>query len=523
MSNKIIILFAFFEGFTVMLVELLGGKMLAPYFGNSLIIWTSTIGITMTCLMIGYFIGGRLSSFEKKEPIIYVLLTICSIWILKMPDIVNSIIQRLNDYDIYRTSILSTSLLFTLPLVILGICPPILISMFTSKKNAGYSSAMVFAFSTIGSIVSALIIGFLIIEDFGISKPIMIYSLFFFLLNTFVFWDAFRDKLYYLLFSIPIALITFSSFKKQEQHNYLFISESLQGQLKVVDEPGNRIGNPRYLQINGVNQTRTIMDFNNPIMNQSGWFYVHLDGAIASHKPIGSNALLMGFGGGSIALELVKLDFNVDVVEIDERLPSIAHDYFLFDTSRVDFHIDDARHFIKKQKNKVKYDIVVIDLLHGEVQPNHIFTLEGLNELKHILKKDATIIVNYQSNYDEPQKPYLAILNTFWAANYDAIIAKTKDDRPADYIYIASPTIIPKNIFDDNHMNDCCFNNSQVKHFKENPTYITKDSDMIKNNPSLVVLTDNNPILETMNKESIVTWRKHMINHANKINTTLFK
>jgi hypothetical protein len=36
MSTKAILLLAFFEGVSVMLIELLGGKMLIPYFGNSL-------------------------------------------------------------------------------------------------------------------------------------------------------------------------------------------------------------------------------------------------------------------------------------------------------------------------------------------------------------------------------------------------------------------------------------------------------------------------------------------------------
>jgi hypothetical protein len=142
----------------------------------------------------------------------------------------------------------------------------------------------------------------------------------------------------------------------------------------------------------------------------------------------------------------------------------------LFDTTRVNYFIDDARHFIKKQKSKKLYDLVVIDLLHGEVQPNHVFTVEGLTELRKLLKDDATIIVNYQSNYDEPNKPFLAILKTFEEAGYDTKLFDTGKDRPADHIYVASPTKLPENLFNFDNMTDGAFNNSRVRSIISSPT-----------------------------------------------------
>lgn len=522
MSIKAILLLAFFEGVSVMFIELLGGKMLIPYFGNSLIIWTSTIGVTMSSLMIGYFIGGHLSKLKNSLSVLFIFLTITAIWMALMPAIVRPIIAKFSDAELYSASIFSAIGLFALPLILFGACPPILIAKLSSGQKAGLSSGKVFAASTIGSIVCALVVGFLIISKFGISGPLVIYGMLFFLLTVALLWGVFKEKLYFLIAALPIGLIVLASNKSSIQLNSLYISESLQGQLRVFDE-NERVGQPRILQINGVNQTKTFINFNTPVMNSSGWWYVHLDGALASHKPSGSDALLMGFGGGSLALELTNLNFKVDVVEIDARLPIIAHDYFLFDTSRVHFYIDDARHFIKKQKSNKKYDIVVIDLLHGEVQPNHIFTLEGLQELKLLLKDDATVLVNYQSNFDEPKQPFLSILNTFWAAGFDAKMTNTNNERPADYIFIASPTTIEQNLFDDNHLNDCCFSNPNVQKFKKNPTYVSKENIDKYLSSELLVLRDNNPLLETMNRESIITWRKHMIDQAERIKFGLFK
>lgn len=525
MSNKTLLTLAFLEGISVILIELLGGKMLIPYFGNSLIIWTSTIGVTMSSLMFGYFLGGFLSKFRYRLLILYFSIIVVALWVIILPSLVSAIINALNDKNLYYSSVLASIILYSLPLILLGSTPTIIIEELTKnnyKNSVGLASGKVFFISTVGAIFSALFFGFLIIENYGISTPLIVYGIILFLSTSILLKHVFKEKIYFLLIALPIFLFSFSTFKKKSLSNVLYHSESLQGQLKIIDENTNTV-RPRLLQINGVTQTKMLLDFNAPHLNRSIWWYVHMDAAIASHKPKNSNTLLLGFGGGSIANELINLEMNLDVVEIDGRLPNIAHDYFMFDTTNANFHIDDARHFIRKNQNKKKYDLVVIDLLHGEVQPNHIFTLEGLEELKNILTKDATVIVNYQSNYDEPNSPYLAILNTLWKANYDAVVTDYIKDRPSDYIFIASPNKLTKNIFNTSHMNDCCFNNKGVQDFIQNPIFIDKNSKLIQESTHLITLTDNQPILETMNKETIKTWRKNMIEQATINNSSLLK
>jgi hypothetical protein len=136
---------------------------------------------------------------------------------------------------------------------------------------------------------------------------------------------------------------------------------------------------------------------------------------------------------------------------------------------------------------------------------------------------DATVLVNYQSNFDEPKYPYLAILKTFWEANFAAVATMPREERPADIVFIASPNKLPDNIFDDNHMNDCCFNNDIVKFFRKNSSYITKTNVSEEKLNPVPVLVDDKPQLETMNKESIITWRKHMIDQTERVNFGLFK
>ena len=58
-------LLSFIEGASVMAAELLGAKMLAPYFGSSLYVWASVLAITLGGLAVGYYVGGILSYKSK--------------------------------------------------------------------------------------------------------------------------------------------------------------------------------------------------------------------------------------------------------------------------------------------------------------------------------------------------------------------------------------------------------------------------------------------------------------------------
>ena len=45
-------------GAAVLIVEILGAKMLAPYFGTSHFVWTAQIAVTLISLSAGYYAGG---------------------------------------------------------------------------------------------------------------------------------------------------------------------------------------------------------------------------------------------------------------------------------------------------------------------------------------------------------------------------------------------------------------------------------------------------------------------------------
>ena len=117
---------------------------------------------------------------------------------------------------------------------------------------------------------------------------------------------------------------------------------------------------------------------------------------ICSSKPAGSDVLLLGFGGGSVANELTRLDLKVDAVEIDKRMYQIAKDYFKFNPKNTNFIVDDARHYLKTAKKK--YDVIIFDMIKGEVQPPYALTRESFSEGLKLLKPGGQLLVNFQGH-----------------------------------------------------------------------------------------------------------------------------
>ena len=56
----------FLTGGAVMVIELLGTRIIAPFYGVSLYVWSSLISVALIALAIGYFAGGRWADRAKR-------------------------------------------------------------------------------------------------------------------------------------------------------------------------------------------------------------------------------------------------------------------------------------------------------------------------------------------------------------------------------------------------------------------------------------------------------------------------
>ena len=89
----------FISGAVLMALEIVGSRVLAPYFGSSIFVWGSLISVVMTALSIGYYWGGWISAREPTYGKLLTLLAIPGVLIFFLPFIYPSVNEWIAGVD----------------------------------------------------------------------------------------------------------------------------------------------------------------------------------------------------------------------------------------------------------------------------------------------------------------------------------------------------------------------------------------------------------------------------------------
>lgn len=138
-------------------------------------------------------------------------------------------------------------------------------------------------------------------------------------------------------------------------------------------------------------------------------------------EPEPANVLIAGLGGGTLPTALHDLlpGAHIDSVEIDPAVVAAARKYFGFATGeRQVVHVRDARVFIKRAvTNDVRYDLVMLDAFGGDYIPEHLMTLEFLEEVRAVMTDGGVLAANTFATsrlYDHESETYRAAFSMFF-------------------------------------------------------------------------------------------------------------
>ena len=396
MNRKYLLLLSFLEGSAVMACELIGAKMLAPYFGTSLYVWAAALGLTLGGLMTGYFTGGILSKrYQNKPALLYWIMIAAGFFTALMPYTSEWIMQSTLGWPLQWGAVFSLSVFMFPPLVFMGMVSPVIINLLnTEVKGAGNSAGTVYAISTLGGILTTFLFGFYIIPNMGINYPAVVTGA---LLSVLPILSLLRLRVFAAAGAlIPLALGLMGVQWKAdtgapERTQTLYHSEGVLGQVKVADLPLlTRDGEiqARALIVN--NTLQTVMNLDHP--DKDFWQYTRYIPVFAGTYPAGSKTLLLGMGGGTLVGRLRDRGLLPDVVEIDGRMREVAVRFFGLPPDQ-EVIIDDARHFLKTAKDR--YPVIIYDTFISESAPEHILTLEGLDDARQRLTDDGVLLINF--------------------------------------------------------------------------------------------------------------------------------
>ena len=173
----LILCLAFTSGFIIMSVELLGGRILAPYFGSSIYVWGSIITIFMMALSVGYLIGGRLSLHQPslfRYGLFFIIAAIALTPVIVFASPwMDAVFIRIEDPR--YGSLVASTVLFFIPTAILGMIAPYSVRLVVeSTTTSGQVAGALYFVSTLGSALGTLMTSFYLVLWFDMNTIISV-------------------------------------------------------------------------------------------------------------------------------------------------------------------------------------------------------------------------------------------------------------------------------------------------------------------------------------------------------------
>ena len=168
---------AFLSGFSLMGYEILGSRVLAPYFGSSVYVWGGLIAVFMFGLSIGYSVGGRLAD-RHNSCIELACIIFCSVLFIFLVSYYGKLICSsisVLAIDIKYSALTASAILFTIPCICMGIISPYLVKLsINGQQEIGKKVGNIYALSTVGSILGTLFVSFYLIGIVGTYRGIQL-------------------------------------------------------------------------------------------------------------------------------------------------------------------------------------------------------------------------------------------------------------------------------------------------------------------------------------------------------------
>jgi predicted membrane-bound spermidine synthase len=438
---------AFSAGAAVMIIELAGNRVLAPWFGNSLYTWTGLIGVILVSLSGGAYLGGYLADRRPDYIVLSHLLTAAALLTVLIPLLQSALSASVGSLGVVWGPVLGTVLLFAVPGCLLASVSPFsirLISLLNDDKRVGLSAGTIGMVATLGSVLGTFGSGFVLIPHLGLRTVFLTTGLVLAALGAVgygLFWSRLRGRKLavggpLLVLAVALAAAAFSKTKSRQitvmgaPAPVIFEKTTFYHKIRVAELPTADGDTARFLYLD---------------TTQEGSQYVGSDEMVARYQDYWQLAKLFCpeirraafLGGGAFTWPEALLDAfpeaRADVVEIDPEVIEVGRKYFRVDEyPRMHVVADDARRFLRA--SDVRYDLVFGDAYHGvHCIPAHLVTREFFELVRDRLGDRGIYIINVHGALEgEGAIVFRSLARTLATVFQDQCVFSTApDDRDA--------------------------------------------------------------------------------------------
>ena len=381
-------------GGLVMVVEVLGSRVIGPYFGVSLFVWTALITVTLLSLSAGYALGGYLADRRPSPDWLYGLIIVAGVLVFLVPVLKSWVIQASVPLGLRGGALLSATLLFGPALLLLGCVSPYVVRIAASEwAHLGRTVGVLYALSTVGSFAGTALAGFVVIAYVGVTRAFYVCGGMLIAIGL-IYLLSFRRRAssalglaaLLVLPLVPESPLPSVVLPDGTRAQLIDGRDGFYGNVKVVEYAGSQL-KTREMMIDGLIQGG--IDQAN---RQSIYEYAYLLESLPLEiKPDIKSALIVGLGIGVVAEGLQARGVDVEVVDINPIVVDMAKQHFDLRLKRP-VVIEDARYFLAQTPRQ--YDLIVMDAFTGDSTPSHLLSREALERVKARLSPDGVLAIN---------------------------------------------------------------------------------------------------------------------------------
>src|SRR5215204_520849 len=349
-------LLVFVVGSATLGSEIAVARLIAPFFGDSTIVWANTIAVVLVALSIGYWFGGRMADRHPQLDGLCMLVLASAGLLAVVPIVAQPLlslsVDAFDDVSVggFAGSLFGVLALVSVPVLMLGAVSPWLIPLVGTQRTF-------LIYAIILAVVAALGLG-----RRWLLAPVAVAG----------------------LLLVPVGVV-----KAAEEGRVVHEAETLYQYARVVEYPDGR----RQLELNEGQAIHSIWRKDTVLTGNYWDGYLTLPFSVGDRSP--RKVAMLGVAGGTVARAYAKYfpDTIIDAVEIDGELFDIGRRWFgLRDRPQLRVHADDARPFLRKTDER--YDFIFLDTYRQPYIPFYLATKEFFELARDRLAPGGAVVIN---------------------------------------------------------------------------------------------------------------------------------
>jgi spermidine synthase len=373
--------------------EIAAARLLAPWFGDSTIVWANTIAVVLVALSVGYWFGGRLADINATPEGLSRLVLLAAGLLAIVPFVARPFLRVSVDAlenvsaGAFVGSLLGVLFLIAAPVLVLGCVAPYAIRLsLTGLDDSGRVTGRLYAISTLGSLAGTFLSALVLIPFLGTRRTFLFFALALAVAGVLGVRSraaVLAPAVVALLMAVPVGTIKAAAdgrviWEKDTQYQYARVVENDAGE--------------RRLELNEGEAVHSIYRPGEWLTNDY-WDEPLVLPFAARREPPRSLAIL-GNAAGTVARAYGRFfpRTQIDAVEIDGELTKVGRRLFDYRAPRLRTHGADARPWLRATDRR--FDVIYVDAYRQPYIPFYLATREFFELCRDRLEPGGMVMIN---------------------------------------------------------------------------------------------------------------------------------